>query len=183
MTTIADELAAEGIATLMYQFRYMERGSRRPDPPKIAQAAVRAAASEAARIAPELPLFAGRKSYGGRMTSQAQAGSPLRGVNGLVFVGFPLHPAGKPSDERAKHLFDVEIPMLFLQGTRDKLADMDLLQPVVERLGDRATLSGIDDADHSFHVPKRSGRSDADVLCELAGRLARWIDAVTANHG
>src|SRR5438034_7347544 len=133
MAAIANGLAERGIATLRYQFPYMERGSRRPDSPKLAHAAVRAAVLEASRLVPELALFAGGKSFGGRMTSQAQAASPLAGVRGLVLLGFPLHPAGRPSDERAKHLFDVQIPMLFLQGTRDALADLQLLQPLADR--------------------------------------------------
>jgi predicted alpha/beta-hydrolase family hydrolase len=167
-----------GIATLRYQFAYMERGSKRPDVPRIAHAAVRAAVAEAARRLPELALFAGGKSFGGRMTSQAQAAAPLPGVHGLVFLGFPLHPAGKPSDERAAHLSDVGVPMLFLQGTRDELAQRELLQPLVERLGERATLRLFDDADHSFHVPARSGRKDAEVLDEVLDLLVDWIDGV-----
>src|SRR5215472_7951487 len=139
-----------GIATLRYQFPYMERGAKRPDPPKLAHATVRAAVAEAARLAPELPLFAGGKSFGGRMTSQAQAASPLPGVRGLAFLGFPLHPAGQPSDARAEHLFAVEVPMLFLQGSRDKLGDLGLLQPLMARLGKRAALRLVPDADHSF---------------------------------
>lgn len=152
MAKVADGLATRGIATLRYQFPYMERGSRRPDVPRVAHAAVRAAVVEAARRLPELPLFAGGKSFGGRMTSQAQAVGLLPQVRGLVFLGFPLHPAGKPSDERAAHLFDVDVPMLFLQGTRDELADSALLRALVDRLGARAVLA---DADHSFHVPAR----------------------------
>ena len=179
MAAVADELATLGIATLRYQFPYMERGSRRPDAPKIAHATVRAAVEEAARLVPDLALFAGGKSYGGRMTSQAQAESPLPGVRGLVFLGFPLHPPKKPSDERAKHLFDVKVPMLFLQGTRDSLADLELLRPLVERLGNRATLRLFDDADHSFHVPKRSGREDDDVRREMLHVIADWIGALS----
>ena len=179
MAAVADELAALGIATLRYQFPYMERGSRRPDSPKLAQAGVRAAVTEAARLVPGLALFAGGKSYGGRMTSQAQAESPLPGVRGLVFLGFPLHPPGKPSDKRGAHLVGVEIPMLFLQGTRDRLADLTLLQPLVERLGELATLRLFDDADHSFHVPARTGRKDADVRHEMLGVLAGWIDGLS----
>jgi uncharacterized protein len=175
MAAVAQGLAARGIATLRYQFPYMERGSKRPDTPRVAHAAVRAAVVEAARLQPNLPLFAGGKSFGGRMTSQAQAESPLPNVRGLVFLGFPLHPAGKPSDDRATHLSDVAVPMLFLQGTRDELADLNLLQPLVERLGTRATLQLFQDADHSFHVPARSGRKDAQVLEELLDMLARWI--------
>ena len=174
MEAVAKELAERGIATLRYQFPYMEQGGRRPDPPKLAQATVRAATAEAARLAPALPLIAGGKSFGGRMTSQAQAASPLPGVRGLVFLGFPLHPAGRPSDERAKHLFDVHVPMLFLQGTRDALADVTLLVPLTERLGERASLQLVQDADHSFHVPARSGRKDADVRREMLDALADW---------
>jgi len=177
METFAAELAAQGVASLRYQFPYMERRSRRPDPPQLAQATVRAAAAEATRRAGALPLIAGGKSFGGRMTSQAQAATPLPGVRGLAFLGFPLHPAGKPSDERAAHLADVHVPMLFLQGTRDDLASLALLRPVVERLGANTKLMLFDDADHSFHVPERSGRKDADVLAELADAIAGWIDA------
>lgn len=174
MAAVATELAERGIATLRYQFPYMEEGGKRPDPPKIAQAAVRAAVAEAARLAPSLPIVAGGKSFGGRMTSQAQAASPLSGVRGLAFFGFPLHPAGKPSDERAAHLSDVNVPMLFLQGTRDALADLKLLKPVVKRLGARATLKLFEDADHSFHVPARSGRKDVDVRTEMLDAFAEW---------
>jgi uncharacterized protein len=179
MATVADGLAERGIATLRYQFPYMERGSKRPDSPKVAQAAVRAAVAEAARLAPGLPLIAGGKSFGGRMTSQAQGASPLPGVRGLAFLGFPLHVPGKPSDERAGHLFDVKVPMLFLQGTRDDLADLSLLEPLVAKLGPRATLKLFPDADHSFHVPARTGRKDAEVMRELLDALAAWSDAVT----
>lgn len=178
MTAVAAELAERGIASLRYQFPYMEQGGKRPDPPKLAQAAVRAAVTEASRLLPSLPLFAGGKSFGGRMTSQAQAASPLPGVRGLVFFGFPLHPAGKPSDERAEHLFDVQIPMLFLQGTRDTLADTKLLKGVVKGLGKRATLQLYDDADHSFHVPARSGRKDADVRREMLDAFAAWTRSI-----
>lgn len=175
MASIAEGLAERGIATLRYQFPYMERGSKRPDAPRQAHAAVRAAVSEAARLAPDLPLFAGGKSYGGRMTSQAQAAAPLPGVGGLIFLGFPLHPAGQPSDERGAHLFDVRIPMLFLQGGNDKLAELRLLKPLVQQLGARATLQPFADADHSFHVPARTGRKDADVRAEMLGALVDWI--------
>jgi predicted alpha/beta-hydrolase family hydrolase len=156
----------------------MEQRQKRPDPPPLAQATVRAAVSEAARLAPGLALIAGGKSFGGRMTSQAQAASPLPGARGLAFLGFPMHPAGKPSDERAKHLTDVNVPMLFLQGTRDALADLALLQPVVKRLGARVALRLFEDADHSFHVPARSGRKDADVMRDLLDGLAGWIESV-----
>lgn len=178
MADMARGLAAHGIATLRFQFPYMEQGSKRPDTPAIAHAAVRAAATEAARQLPGLPLFAGGKSYGGRMTSQAQAAQPLPGVKGLVFVGFPLHPAGKPSVDRAKHLSEVAMPMLFLQGTRDELADLDLVRQTTATLGARATLHIADGADHSFHVLARSGRNDAQVREELQAAIAHWIDGL-----
>jgi predicted alpha/beta-hydrolase family hydrolase len=178
MSAVAEGLTERGIASLRYQFPYMERKSSRPDSPAAAHAAVRAAVSEAARLLPNLPLFAGGKSFGGRMTSQAQAASPLPGVRGIVFLGFPLHPAGKPSDERATHLFDVQIPMLFLQGTRDDLADLKLLEPLCARLGPRATLKLFQDADHSFHVPARTGWKDPEVRAQLLDALAEWIDMV-----
>lgn len=175
MTAIADGLAERGFATLRYQFPYMERGSKRPDLPAIAHAAVRAAVAEAGRRSPKLPLFAGGKSFGGRMTSQAQALQPLPGVCGLVFFGYPLHPAGKPSAERAAHLAEVTVPMLFLQGSRDTLAEVDLLRPVVADLGKRATLALFADADHSFHVPAKTGRKDAEVLAEILDTAAGWM--------
>jgi len=181
MTALANELAARDIATLRYQFPYMEKRSKRPDPPKVAQATVRAAVAEAAQRLPGLALVAGGKSFGGRMTSQAQAASPLQGVRGLAFVGFPLHPAGVPSSDRAKHLFDVQIPMLFLQGTRDELAHLPLIESLASELKGRATLELITDADHSFHVPKRSGRTDAQVIAGLADTLANWV-ATTLVH-
>jgi predicted alpha/beta-hydrolase family hydrolase len=181
MTAVAAGLAERGIATLRYQFPYMEHGSKRPDSPALAHATVRAAAAAASRLAPKLSLVAGGKSFGGRMTSQAQAAAPLPGVRGLVFLGFPLHAAGKPSDARAAHLADVQVPMLFLQGTKDKLAELSLLQPLVRKLGERATLHLFDDADHSFHVPARSGRKDVDVMHELLDVLAAWIGALTAK--
>jgi len=176
MTAIARDLAQRGIATLRYQFPYMERGSKRPDTPKVAPATVRAAVAEAVRLVPELALFAGGKSFGGRMTSQAQAAAPLSGVRGLAFLGFPLHPPGTPSDERGAHLFEVRIPMLFLQGTRDEFAELPLLKALVAKLGARATLKLFDDADHSFHVPARTGRKDSGVRAELADSLVAWID-------
>jgi len=175
MTALANDLASRGIATVRYQFPYMERGSKRPDSPKVAHATVRAAVAEASRLTPGLALIAGGRSFGGRMTSQAQAASPLPGVRGLAFVGFPLHPAGQPSDERAVHLADVQVPLLFLQGTRDELADLPLLARLAERLGPRATLTLFDEADHSFHVPARTGRKDADVRAEMADALAGWV--------
>jgi predicted alpha/beta-hydrolase family hydrolase len=176
MAAVADGLAERGIATLRYQFPYMERGSKRPDVPKVAHAAVRAAVAHASTALPRLPLFAGGKSFGGRMTSQAQAQQPLPGVRGLVFLGFPLHPAGKPSDERGRHLSDVRVPMLFLQGTRDELASLPLLEALVARLGERATLELFEDADHSFHVPARSGRKDAEVRAAMLDAMAAWSD-------
>jgi len=183
MTVIANELATRGIATLRYQFPYMENGSKRPDPPKIAHAAVRAAVGEAGRLLPQLPLVAGGKSFGGRMTSQAQAAAPLANVRGLAFLGFPLHPAKQPSNDRARHLSDVQVPMLFLQGTRDELADLKLVQELAGTLGPRATLELIADADHSFHVRKSSGSTDAQVIGRLADLLAAWIDAKIAPVG
>jgi predicted alpha/beta-hydrolase family hydrolase len=175
---VAAGLAQRGIATLRYQFPYMERGAKRPDPPHLAHAAVRAAVAAASQALPDVALVAGGKSFGGRMTSQAQAKTPLAGVRGLAFLGFPLHPAGKPSRERAEHLFEVQIPMLFLQGTRDTLAALDQLEPVCKALGARATLKLFVDADHSFHVPARSGRTDAQVLGEALDVLADWIGRV-----
>jgi predicted alpha/beta-hydrolase family hydrolase len=174
MAAVADGLAEREVATLRYQFPYMERGSKRPDLPKVAHAAVRAAVAEAARQLPGVPLLAGGKSFGGRMSSQAQAIEPLPFVRGLVFLGFPLHPAGKPSEERAKHLVDIAVPMLFFQGTRDELAELSLIRSVVDRLGPRATLHVVDDADHSFHVRTRAGRTDAQVMCDMVDVLARW---------
>ena len=174
LETIARALAERDVATLRYQFPYMERRASRPDPPALAAAAVRAAVAEAARLAPGLPLVAGGKSFGGRMTSTAQAEEPLPGVRGLVFLGFPLHPPGRPGDARAEHLARVQIPMLFLQGTRDDFADLKLLTPLVQRLGARATLHLVEGGDHSFHVLKRSGRTDADVLEELAAAVEEW---------
>jgi predicted alpha/beta-hydrolase family hydrolase len=175
MTAIADGLAARGVATLRYQFPFMERGSRRPDAPAAAHAAVRAAVAEAARLAPALPLFAGGRSYGARMTSQAQAKAALAGVRGLVFFAFPLHPPGKPSTERADHLADVSVPMLFLQGTRDEFAELELLRPTADKLADRATLRLLDHADHMFHVPAKSGRKDAEVLAEMLDAAVEWM--------
>jgi predicted alpha/beta-hydrolase family hydrolase len=181
MTAVAKELAERGIATLRYQFPYMEQRAKRPDPPRLAQATVRAAAAEATRLLPAMPLIAGGKSFGGRMTSQAQAAAALPGVRGLAFLGFPLHPAGKPADERGQHLLDVAVPMLFLQGTRDALAELALLQPLTQRLGARATLRLVEDADHSFHVPARSGRKDAEVRAEMLDALAAWTRSLIAR--
>jgi len=174
LEAISQRLAEQGIATLRYQFRYMEQRSRRPDPPAVAAATVRAAVAEAARLAPGLPLVAGGKSFGGRMTSTAQAEEPLPGVRGLVFLGFPLHPPGRPDDTRAEHLARVTIPMLFLQGTRDEFADLELLRPVVKRLGDRATLHLVEGGDHSFKVLKRTGRAGDDVMTELVTTIDQW---------
>jgi predicted alpha/beta-hydrolase family hydrolase len=178
MEQAAAGLAARGIATLRYQFPYMERASKRPDPPAIAHATVRAAVKEAARHCPGLPLVAGGKSFGARMTSQAQAKAPLEGVRGLAFFGFPLHPAGKPSIDRADHLAEIRVPMLFLQGTNDKLAELQLLKPVVEKLKLLATLHVVEAADHSFHVPARSGRNDREIMNEILDALAAWVAAI-----
>lgn len=175
MAAVANGLAIRGIATLRYNFLYMEQKANRPDQPQVAHAVVRAAVQEAARLFPGLPLFAGGKSFGGRMTSQAQGIELLAGVYGLVFLGFPLHPAGKPSTERAEHLFHVHIPMLFLQGTRDQLADLPLLREVCQKLGSRVELKLFAEADHSFHVPARTGRKDPDILAELLDATANWI--------
>ena len=183
MVDVARELALRDVATLRYQFPYMERGARRPDPPQVAQATVRAAVAAALGLLPELPLIAGGKSFGGRMTSQAQAKASLQGVWGLAFLGFPLHPAGRPSQDRAEHLFDVQIPMLFLQGTRDALASLDQLEPLCKKLGTLATLKLFADADHSFHVPVRTGRKDTQVLGDVVDVLAAWLDGVTDRLG
>jgi len=173
-------LGARGMATLRYQFPYLEGGRRRPDPPPVAHRAVRDAVTAAAEHAGDLPLLAGGKSFGGRMTSQTQAEAPLPGVRGLVFLGFPLHAAGKPDDRRAEHLARVEIPMLFVQGTRDTLAFLDQLRPVVTALGARGALTVIEGGDHSFAVPKSAGRSAEEVLGEVADAVARWAEVVTA---
>jgi uncharacterized protein len=171
---IASALGARQIATFRYEFAYMEQRKGRPDPPAVAEARVRAAVQEAARVAPGLPIFAGGKSFGGRMTSQAQAHEPLPGVRGLVFLGFPLHPPGRPGTARADHLDGVRIPMLFLQGTRDEFAGLDLLRPVVARLGESAVLHLVEGGDHSFKVLKRTGRTEEDVMGELAETIATW---------
>src|SRR5438552_3229933 len=183
MATVAAELAERGIATLRYQFPYMEKGAKRPDPPKLAHATVRAAVAQAIRLVPGLALIAGGKSFGGRMTSQAQAADPLRGVQGLAFLGFPLHPAGRPAQDRGKHLFDVQIPMVFLQGTRDTLASLDQIKPLCEKLGQRATLKLFADADHSFHVPARTGRRDSQALSEVIDTFVSWLNNVIAPLG
>jgi len=174
MNAVAEGLNQRGIATLRYQFPFMENGSKRPDRPPVALAAVRAAVTAASRLTPTLPIFAGGKSFGGRMTSLAQAETPLPNVRGLAFIGFPLHPAGKPSDDRASHLPGVRIPMLFLQGTRDALADRRILTTVLDRLPATAASHLIEHADHSFHVPVRSGTTDARVLDEVLDALADW---------
>ena len=181
METIATGLADRDIATLRYQFPYMEKGSKRPDAPAVAHAAVRAAVAEAARNCVGLPLIAGGKSFGGRMTSQAQAIDALPGVRGLAFFAFPLHPAGKPSSDRAKHLAAVQIPMLFLQGTRDALAELSLLEPVVKKLGKPATLHLVKEADHSFHGLKSSGRNDREVMAEVLDAFAAWVGKIGAG--
>ena len=178
MEAFANGLRERGIASLRYQFPYMEKGGKQPDPPAVAQAAVRAAVAKAAEIFPDVTLIAGGKSFGGRMTSQAQAAAPLAGVRGLAFIGFPLHPAGKPSTDRADHLARIDIPMLFLQGTRDSLAEMALIEGVVKRLGRLATLHLVDGADHSFHVLVRSGRNDREVLDEILDAFAAWTDGL-----
>ena len=178
LAEVAQGLASRRINTLRYQFPYMEQGSGRPDTPQIAQATVRAAVAAAGRLGPDLALVAGGKSFGGRMTSQAQAETPLPGVRGLVFLGFPLHPPGRPSDQRAYHLFQVQIPMLFLQGDRDEFAELNLLQPLIKQLGPRATLKLFADADHSFHVRKRSGQTDADVRVQLLDTITHWVATI-----
>ena len=179
MASVADDLSRQGVATLRYQFPYMERRSRRPDPPALCHATVRAAVAEATRLAPGLRLVAGGRSFGGRMTSQAQALAPLPNVAGLAFLAFPLHPAGRPSQERAEHLSNVDIPMLFLTGTHDNLTTLKLLQPVMQRLDSRATLKLLQDADHSFHVRASSGRRDPDVRQEFVSTLVDWISGLT----
>ena len=178
MAAVADGFAERRIATLRYQFPFMEQGSRRPDRPALAHATVRMAVETASRLAPSLPLVAGGKSFGRRMTSQAQAEAPLPDVRGLALLGFPLHPARKPSEDRAQHLAHVRVSMLFLQGTRDTLATMSLLLPLIERLGKLATLTPVQDADHSLHVPVRSRRTDLQVLAEVLDAMAVWIEPV-----
>lgn len=178
MSAVATELAQLDIATLRFQFPYMERGSKRTDPPPLCHATVRAAIAAAARRLPNVPLFAGGRSFGGRMTSQAQADEPLLEVRGLIFLGFPLHPAGKPDTSRANHLASVGIPMLFIQGTRDELATLSLLEPVVAQLKPRASLHLLDAADHSFHVPARTGRKDAEVRAEALRTMREWISEI-----
>jgi uncharacterized protein len=178
MEKFANGLCERGVASLRYQFPYMEKGSKRPDPPAVAQATVRAAVALAKKNLPRLPLIAGGKSFGGRMTSQSQAIAPLEDVRGLAFVGFPLHASGKPSTERAEHLDRIKIPMLFLQGSRDTLAEAALIETVVKRLGPLAKLHLEDGADHSFHVLARSGRTDADVMGEILDAFVNWVEAI-----
>jgi len=182
MEAAAAGLAERGIATLRYQFAYMEKGSKRPDPPAVAHAVVRAAVAFAAERFPDLALIAGGKSFGGRMTSQAQAAAPLPSVRGLAFFGFPLHPAGKPSADRAEHLKQVDLPMLFLQGEQDKLAEIPLLKPLVQSLGKRATLCVLPFADHSFHVPARSGHTDPEIIATALDAFATWCKPVSASR-
>jgi hypothetical protein len=178
MAKLAADLAALEVATLRYQFPYMEKGGRRPDPPPLCHATVRAAVAAAHELLPTLPLFAGGKSFGGRMTSQAQAISPLPEVRGLIFLGFPLHPPEQPSDARAAHLFEIDIPMLFLQGARDTFAIPTLLNPLITRLGNLATLRVLPDADHSFHVPARSTVTDAQINVDMLNAMTGWLRAV-----
>jgi predicted alpha/beta-hydrolase family hydrolase len=180
MEAVATGLYKRGIATLRYQFPYMEKGSKRPDAPAVAHAAVRAAVKEAMRCCPGMPLIAGGKSFGGRMTSQAQAMAPLPGVRGLAFLGFPLHPPGKPSTSRAGHLSDIKIPMLFLQGTRDDFAELPLLEPAVKGLGALASLHVVQEGDHSLHVLARSGRNDREVMNEVLDALSAWVGGLAA---
>lgn len=179
MQRAAEALEARGIATYRYNFPYMEAKKSRPDSPAVAEDAVRKAVAEAARRHPRLPILAGGKSFGGRMTSQAQASQPMPGVRGLVFFGFPLHPPGKAGKSRAEHLTSVDVPMLFLQGTRDEFAQLDLLREVVDGLGERATLHLVEQGDHSFKVPKKStGKTEADVITELADTVKQWVERV-----
>lgn len=178
---VANELEGLGVATLRYQFPYAEHRGKRPDPPALCHATVRAAVGAGLQLAPRLPLFAGGKSFGGRMTSQAQAALPLAKVRGIVFLGFPLHPPKQPSETRAEHLFKVSIPLLFLQGTQDAFAELSLLQPLAMRLGERASLTLFQDADHSFHVPARTGRTDAQVQTAVLSALASWIGSIIAG--
>ena len=180
MLRASEALEARGIATHRYEFPYMQAKKSRPDPPAVAEEAVRKAVAEAAQRHPGLPILAGGKSFGGRMTSQAQGSQPMPGVRGLVFFGFPLHPPGKPGTSRAEHLMSVDVPMLFLQGTRDEFATPELLRGVVERLGQRATLHLIEEGDHSFKVPKRTGKTEGDVMEELANAVQNWVARVAS---
>jgi uncharacterized protein len=183
MVDVARNLSSLGIATLRFQFPYMQNESKRPDRPALCHATIRAAVAAAHKMAPSLPLLAGGKSFGGRMTSQAQAEIPLPDVCGLVFFGFPLHPPKEPSAARAAHLTDVKVPMLFLQGSRDALAQRQLLEPLTKTLGKRTTLVMLEHADHSFHVPLRSGTTDLEVMSEMLEAMAKWTDVVISNHG
>ncbi|MBR0711069.1 alpha/beta hydrolase family protein [Bradyrhizobium liaoningense] len=178
MEKVAAGLGERGIATFRFNFLYMEKKHGRPDQPAVAHAAIRAAVAEAARLCPGVKLVAGGKSFGGRMTSQAQSKAPLPGVKGLAFLGFPLHADKKPSSERADHLAGITVPMLFLQGTRDGLADLSYLRPVVEKLGAKATLHQVEGGDHSFAVLKKSGRTNEEALTEVLDALAAWIDEI-----
>ncbi len=182
LASVATELAERGVSTMRYQFPYMEKGSGRPDAPAVTHATVRAAVQQATDLLPGVALFAGGKSFGGRMTSQAQALAPLPGVRGLIFLGFPLHPPRRPSNERGQHLFAIRIPMLFLQGARDEFAELSLLQALTEQLGPRATLKLIPDADHSFHVPARTGRKDPEVRAQMMDVIKEWSDAVISGN-
>ena len=182
MQAVAAGMAGRRIATLRYQFPYMEHGSKRPDSPAVAQATVRAAVAATVSVLPGVPLIAGGKSFGGRMTSQAQALEPLPHVRGLCFFGFPLHPAGKPAVERGAHLAEIDVPMLFLQGTKDALADVNLIEPLVASLSPRVTLHLVTAADHSFHVPARSGRNDAQVIEEILDAMADWTARILDEH-
>jgi predicted alpha/beta-hydrolase family hydrolase len=180
MVQLSVALAQRGIATLRFQFPYMQAQSKRPDPPAVAQATIRAAVTQAAQRLPGVPLFAGGKSYGGRMTSAAQAIEPLPGVKGIVFVGFPLHSPKEPAKDRATHLAQVQVPMLFLQGTRDELAQLPLITEVTQELGARATLHVVEGGDHSFEVLVRSGRTEEEVRAELADTIAQWLATLSA---
>jgi predicted alpha/beta-hydrolase family hydrolase len=179
LAAIAAGLVARQVAVLRYQFPFMEQGRRRTDPPAVAQACVRAAVAEAAGRLPRVPLFAGGKSFGGRMTSQAQAAQPLPDVLGLAFLGFPLHPAGRPSTDRAAHLRQLRLPLLFLQGTRDTLAELELIRGVAHSLGPTASLHVVEGADHGFDVLVRSGRTREEVLQELLDTLVAWMRALS----
>lgn len=182
LESISQALATEGIATLRYQFPYLEAGRRRPDPPALLEATVRAAVARAGELVPELPRIAGGKSLGGRMTSGSAAAGGLPGVRGLAFLGFPLHAPGQPGTSRAEHLFRLDLPMLFLQGTRDTFARLDLITDVCQRLGPRARLELVPEADHSFGVPKSSGRGPAQILAGLAGSISVWARAIVADR-
>jgi uncharacterized protein len=178
MEEISRALASRGVATFRYQFPYMEAGRRAPNPRPILLATVRSAVAAAAKAAPDLPMIAGGKSMGGRMTSLAASERPLPGVVGLVFLGFPLHAAGRPSSDRGHHLKSTGLPMLFLQGTRDRLAELTVLKPLIAELGKGSTLHIIDEGDHSFRVPKRTGLTEEDVLDGAAATIVRWAEAL-----